>query len=67
MITMLIIRNTTPILSRKGNWGVRYFNNAESGILIAEAMRTEFEVVRFQNNPKKNRANIAGLMNPVYS
>ena len=50
-IIALMIKNTTPILSRKGNWGKMYFNNAERGILTAEAIRTELEVARFQNNP----------------
>ena len=51
IITALMIKNTIPILSRNGNWGKRYFNSAESGILIAAAIKTEFDVARFQNSP----------------
>ena len=51
IITALIIKNTIPILSRKGSNGKIYFKRAETGMLIAAAISTEFDVARFQNNP----------------
>lgn len=60
-------RNTTPILFKKGMDGTRYFNAADSGILVTVAASAPGELERFQKKPIRNMARIPGEMKPVNS
>ena len=64
---MQMIKNTIPILSKKGIKGKRYFNPNDTGIDIVDEINTASVVALFQNKPKRNSANIAGLTKPVNS
>ena len=67
MIIMARIRKTTTHRFIKGRPGINILNTKESGIETMAAHRTELGVVRFQNSPKINIENMAGVVKPVYS
>ena len=63
----LRMRNTTPILFRKGKLGINIFIPRESGMVRTAAQSAELAVAFFQKSPKMNMANIPGLIKPVNS